>query len=238
MKHLFLLFVVTSMLAGNFAFAEDPLTGSVELAVSSRSGNTDTAKYFLDIELRKKVLESSTIVGKAHGTYGTTKEVVSEENWFAGFQYDYDITSAVYGFSAESIERNELKGLVLRSVNDIGLGYRVIDEDDRKLVVQWAFGYVDEDRLQADDKEFTTSTFYTRFKWDVTDMLSFEQTAKTSLNFDDTDKYLVEEKTSITTKLVKNISVRASYEIKFDSKPVAGFGRADRTFRTSIVAGF
>ncbi len=102
--------------------------GSVGLSTSLSSGNTDTRTTLLNADMARKTAASKTSV-LAYMNHGSAEGITSANRKGILGQYDYNITSRVYGYGRAGLESDKIKDLSSRTSLGMGLGYHVIDND-------------------------------------------------------------------------------------------------------------
>jgi putative salt-induced outer membrane protein len=183
------------------------------------------------------------------GLYGKNSGIVSAERWETRGQSNYTITSDLFAFGALRYEHDLFDGFQYQGSATTGVGYKLINTDDTKLLAQVGAGY---SRLRPEiiDKD-PTGLVVSRTPLDAegeaigTVGVDFSHafTKTTTL----TNKLLVEAGASntlltddlaLTVKMTDKLALSVGYGIKENSKPPPPLKKSDSTESVNLVFGF
>lgn len=119
--------------------------GSGGAALSATSGNTSSTSLLLNADAVRATAADKIILGAAIN-YGRSKiagvQTTTANKWALGGEYDYNLTTRIYGFGKLGLEGDKLIDLSRRIALTGGLGYKVIDTPDLAFDVLGGVGYV------------------------------------------------------------------------------------------------
>ncbi len=229
------------------AFAEETKsgwTGEGALSAGQTSGNTDTR----DIGLGLKLAKTSgpwVFGGEAAVDYGEIDGVESKNRIYGGLNVDREINDRLFGFGKITHERDEFTGFDSRSFLGAGLGYHVLTGEQTKWTVRGGPGvkYDEVKPIIVEGEATIPADTLTSFSVFAGSEFSHAFNDSVTLS-NSTGVMYAEESTQIsnilavTSKFSDALSGRASYEVRHDTNPPAGFEETDTATRLSLVYGF
>ncbi len=222
----------------SYAQEESPWKGNLEFSYLETSGNTN-AETFVTAGKVERTFAASKLSGEMRALYGKNEGVTSDKSWLGVLKYDRNITERTYGFFSETVERNTLKGIEIRSIALAGLGHYFIKTPADALRGEIGLGYIRENPVAPlADRGYPTARLFGGYSHSFTEKTRFEQTAEYTPNLKDGDDYFVNEESAFITNLMGNLAFRVSYAVLYDNQPPAGFGKYDRLFKTALLYTF
>ncbi|TAJ98409.1 MAG: DUF481 domain-containing protein [Candidatus Manganitrophaceae bacterium] len=215
-----------------------PWKGNLELSYLNTSGNTHS-ETFVAAGKAERTFAVSKLSGEIKAIYGEKDNVASDKSWMGILKYDRNITEYTYGFLSESVERNTLKGIEIRSITLAGLGHYFIKTPSDTLKGEVGLGYTRENPISPfDDRGFPTARLFGGYVHSFTDKTRFEQTVEYTPNLKEAKDYLINEESAFITNLMGNLAFKVSYAVLYDNLPPPGFGKYDRLFKTALLYTF
>lgn len=261
--HKLALFTVTALLPAATllpasAWAEDApqkgaegWDGSVELAASNATGNTQNSvlgarfearriygRYTNDVEAGINYAESTTVDDD-----GDELDSVTQNNWFGEYKLNIHAADRTFYYGRARYEQDEFSGFESRAFLGAGVGHTVVDDDAMKWSVSAGPGvqytmYEEPDPITADfEDSITELAVYagSEFDWVIRDNVSFEN--DTDITWTDANTTAANT-ASLKTKLTESLSSRLSYMVKHETDPPTGRESTDTQLSASIVYGF
>ncbi len=230
--------MIGSSYAEEMAPQTSPWKGNLELSYLNTSGNTHS-ETFVAAGKVEHAFENSKLSLDARAIYGKKDEVTSDKSWIGTLKYDYNVTERTYAYLSETLERNTLKGITLRSTSTIGLGHYFIKTSTDSLRGELGFGYTRENQVDpSPDRGFPTARLFGGYGHAFTEKTRFEQTVEYLPDLKRGDNYLINEESSFITNLMGNLAFKISYAIFYNNLPPPGFKKEDRLFKNSLLYTF
>ena len=204
-------------------------SGSVELALSNTSGNTEKQDYALGSRLqwhKDKITDYLLL----RGAYGESAGVKSTENSFlhARHIYQYRPRLAVEGYvqaEQDTFARLEFRGLA-------GGGARYT------LGAYYSQERIDNDYPDGGTDNLWRASSYLILKYQATPNTALVSSTYYQPAFEDIDDYRLLEQAAMKVKLNDTLSLIVSADYRLDSKPPTGVEKRDVTYTTSFSLEF
>jgi putative salt-induced outer membrane protein len=220
-------------------------TGQGEAGGSLATGNTEESGVTLGLNLAKETIYrrhriTALIDAKTAGGVQTT------ERYAVGYQGDYKITDRVYSNLLAGWERDPFAGIEQRFSESMGVGYRflpggrmTLDADIGVAARQtwYSDGALNDLGQTVEGGEDSTLglRFGGRYEWRIGPDSLLTQTASAYL---DSRGESLESATALTTKLIGQLSWRASLNLRYESDPPPPRKTTDTLTRFSLVYAF
>jgi putative salt-induced outer membrane protein len=214
-----------------------PWSNKTELSVVSTNGNTKSTsasgKNTYTHDWNKASLE---LIGG--GLSASDNEGTTAEQFYASEKGAYKITERNYAFERFAWDKDRFAGYSNRYDSSVGLGRELIKTDRDLLVTELGGGYVSEERIHADDKNYGAGRVYGKFEHKISPTSEFIQTVEYIPNLKDGDDFRVNTESSIQAAISTHFSLKTTYLWKHVSAPPVGFGRNDTSLTVALVASY
>ena len=219
--------------------APDLWSGEVTAGVAKSGGNTDTLEAKAGFAALRKT-EGDELKLKGTGDYSETDGEEDAEAWAASARYGFDIFDGKwYNFYSLEADHDKFAAIDYRIVPSIGLGYRVVDNEEWKLTLDAAAGY--EYTEYNDGTENTEEPILIgRSIFEKTFLGGSKLSNETAYypTLDDFGQYRIKSETSFTNPLGDSLSLRLSFVVDYNSEPPEGIDKTDTQLISSLVYSF
>ncbi|MGE9294947.1 MAG: DUF481 domain-containing protein [Puniceicoccales bacterium] len=144
-------------------------------------------------------------------------ETKNLDKYGANIGYDFDINEWMFLNSDLGYLRNQVKDIRHEVNLDLGIGFRIINEDDMKLNVIPAYTLQYKDALGVSQKWYNLATIKEDFTYQFSEIVRFEQNASASIAPADTSQYQYMASAALISKLADWIDASITYQLTFDN---------------------
>ena len=208
--------------------------GVASVAASAQRGNTDTdeADYSLESVWRSK-RDRYTL--RYNGENDKTNGETTVEQWYAQGKYDYFFDGPVYGGIQASAEHDKFTDLDLRYLIGPYIGRQFYEAPVFTLSAEVGASYVDEDFIEAEDKEYAAGNWAvnassnylggdSRLYLDHRGIVSME----------DASDYILNTIFGLAFPLLWDFEAAAEVQLDYDNGAVEGVDELDQTYRFRV----
>ena len=173
--------------------------------------------------------------------YGKSDGVKDKDRLYLGYQLSRWFTDRVYGFVNASYEKDKFQTYDYRTYFGPGIGYKVIDQDKMKWLVEagagWRRDAFDAGILKNNKKkrDYFALRGASRFSYKFNDSVKFTNDSSVIWTKDNTE---FKNDANITAKLMGNLSARFGILVEHDTDPPLGTKKTDTTTRLAVVYSF
>lgn len=236
------LFVVLVMATGAWAeeqAEEKPWSDQAELSYIETGGNTDvrtlSAKNLLKYKFTEK-LEGSWELGTLYGESDGEKNA---ERYFTELRLDYSFKERLYTYAIGGWLKDEFAGFDARYYLGPGMGYKFLTGPKHLLLGEAGLNYVREEYTDNTDEDYIEGRAFTKYQYAFTKKNKFSQSLEFLYNFEDSENYKVNSVTALVSALNSYLSMKASYEIKYNNRPVPStLDKTDTVLGIALVVNF
>lgn len=171
----------------------------------------------------------------AAGIYSKDETTVIAENYRAGYKADRKLDGQNYLFLALSWEQNEFAGYDQRTSEAIGYGRRMFDTDTQRLDLEVGLGARQTELVDGSDRDETIGRLALSYFWDFGEHSDFSH--QMALETGDFNTYF-ESVTSVSSQLIGELDLVASYTVKRNSTVPAGREKMDTYTTISVRYNF
>ena len=222
------------------AYAEEKKwADEAELSFVSTGGNTEL------ISLSGKNLLKYTFTEKLLGTwrvgalYGEDDNVKTAERYFTDLRLNYSFSDRIYLFGIAGWLQDKFTGIESRYYIGPGAGYAFFTGPKHFLNAEAGLNFVSEDYINDTEEDFLEGRLYGLYEYLFSKKNKFSQSLEFLHDFDDSDNYRINSETAFITALSDYLSLKTSYEIKHDNKPVpATLKETDTILSVTLVVNF
>ena len=237
-RFLVVLFVIFAMATGLYA-EEKRLSDEAELSFVDTGGNTDVKSLSFKNLLKYKFTEKLNGAWKVGALYGESDGETNAESYFTELRLDYLFTDRLYSFALAGWEKDEFAGINSRYYLGPGAGYKFLLGPKHFLSGEAGLNYVNEEYTDDTDRNYLGGRVFAQYEYAFTEKNKFSQSLEFLYDFDDSENYNVNSETAIISALSDYLSLKASYQIKYDNKPVPStLEETDTILAITLVANF
>lgn len=142
-------------------------------------------------------------------------------------EYKYFLADNFGLFARDGLRTDLISGLQFRNVLDLGVTFKVLDQDDVKLGFDVSGNFTYEDLVSNTGTTYGGAKVAMDYFLKLADAVTLKLYADISLNFDDTADWLSTIRATIKNTLAQGISVGLIIENNYDNKPSTGFKNND-----------
>jgi putative salt-induced outer membrane protein len=239
MRLLTALLVVFAMITGAVHAEEKPWSDQAELSYVETGGNTDvrtiSAKNLLKYKFTEK-LEGSWELGTLYGESDGEKNA---ERYFTELRLDYSFKVRLYTYAIGGWLKDEFAGFDARYYIGPGMGYKFLTGPKHLLLGEAGVNYVREEYTDDTDEDYVEGRAFTKYQYAFTEKNKFSQSLEFLYNFENSKNYKVNSVTALVSALNSYLSMKASYEIKYNNLPVPStLDKTDTMLGIALVINF
>jgi putative salt-induced outer membrane protein len=213
----------------------DGWSGEGALGGSMSSGNTDEFGVSASLGLDKRTTRWEHDL-RLSFDYLETNGAVQRERVYAGYTGRFDLSGdAFFSFGLLSFERDRFSGIDYRLTGSLGLGYRLVQNDDFSWTVEGGPAFRQTGFTDGVETGRLDLLGRTDLEWKPSSTLTLTQAAGGLLSGGNSSLF---SKSAATAKLGGTLSARLSVDVLYESEPPAGRDTTDIISRASIVYGF
>ncbi len=229
------LLTVLILYPGLAAAAEGKLSDQAELSFVETTGNTETvslaAKNVLKYQFSEKLL----------GTWSVglllveADQVTTAEQYSTRIRLDYIISERFYTFADTGWFQDEPAGVDSRIDLGAGAGYKFLTGPDHEMLGEAGLIQTSEEFTDGTDNDYLGSRLFGRYAYNFNEKSQFSQSLEYLQDFDDTDNYIFNSETALTTVMSDVLSFKTSYVVNYDNVPPPGSEDTDTKLSATLV---
>ncbi len=228
---------------GLLSWAQEPITGEIELGLISTSGNTETnslkSKLAVtqDLENWKNNYRIDTLFKEEEvDNNGVKQTQTSAERYFVSAQGDYKLNDKhaalfVYG----SYENDRFAGFAQQDSVAVGFADQIFANENAFLNYNAGPGYFYTEDNDGKTQEGGIIRLALDYQLTLSETAKFKQLLSTEAAVESDDNTKSKSETSIAATLMGNLSLKASYNIIHNSHVPDGIEKTDTTTSLSIL---
>lgn len=198
------------------------------------SGNTDSFGITVGANLKRTGPKLSHQI-RLRGDYQESDGRTSREYLNAAYQGDWAINDRHYALGILEYERDVLAGFDHRTTSSLGLGWRVIREEDVKLSLEAGPAFRHEWYRTGGEQSHLAARSALTSSWQMNDKVKLSHNME--LVAEDTNNTL-RAITGLQAKLTSRISSQISYDLRYQDRPLFGKEDADTITRIGLTYDF
>jgi putative salt-induced outer membrane protein len=218
-KFFMVLLVVFAMVTAVFA-EEKKWADEGELSFVDTGGNTDVVSLSAKNLLKYTFSEELKGAWKLSALYGESEGVKNAERYATELRLDYLLTDQLFSALIAGWLKDEFAGIESRYYLGPAIGYKFLNGPRHFLVSEVGLNYVKEEYTDGTEKDYPEGRAFGQYQYAFTEKNRFSQSLEFLYDFEDSDNYRVNSETALISALSDYLSLKASYEIKYDNKPV------------------
>lgn len=226
-------------LADDAAESAPPPTwsGSAGLSYLATTGNSDTSTLGFDFDLKRVPqpwgLEFTASYLKSSDSGDTTAE-----RYGAVLRGDRKLSERWSVFLSGGAGKDRFAGFDFRGVLSAGANYKMLLGPKFLLDFDMGLTWTSEQRIAAEDLDYLGGVGALNFAWIPREGTTLSQKIKYFPNFDDASNWRLFSETAFQSAVAGPISIKLSYEVRYQNKPVPGFKETDTTAKAALVVSF
>jgi putative salt-induced outer membrane protein len=237
-KFVMVLLVVFSMVTAVFA-EEKKWADEAELSFVDTGGNTDVVSLSAKNLLRYTFTEELKGAWKLSALYGESDGVKNAESYATELRLDYLLTDQLFSALIAGWLEDEFAGIESRYYLGPAVGYKFFNGPRHFIVSEVGLNYVKEEYTDGTEKDYLEGRAFGQYQYAFTEKNRFSQSLEFLYDFEDSENYRVNSETALISALSDYLSLKASYEIKHDNKPVPStLKETDTILSVTLVINF
>jgi putative salt-induced outer membrane protein YdiY len=199
------------------------------------SGNTETSSSSVDAAFNRS-WQTWSVEGNAAGVSAAKRHRRTAENYNAQVRAKRKLRKRLQITLGLRWERNRFAGLDVRQSADVGVLWEIRETPGWKLRALGGLTLGREDP-RGDRPIVDSLGGLLQLSGDarVSDTASWDGQVTFFPDFADLDDYRVHGHIGLQAALSRHLGLRLGYDLKFDNRPVAGFGTTDTATTASLV---
>lgn len=196
---------------------------------------------------------SESYSAKTNNTYSLGKDVYkifgrflrstaggteSAKSWEAGVRYERVLNDYFNLFVGHKAESDVYSGYIQRDSQDLGTKYFIHQSDEYTWVAELGYRYSTTYQTTGIKNYDSYGRLYTEIRKSISPSVQLRYWAEYLPNFTNAEAYLANTEASLSVMLSEVFSLKLSYLMQYQNKPVAAGKYVDTTYTTSLVAKF
>jgi len=212
-------------------------SGEIDISAGTQTGNdpTDSVDAAVKISYVPEPWEHTAAV---KFDLAQDSERVTTDRLVVDYTPRYNITDRFFIGGYNEFVRDHDDGFKWTSVEAVGPGYRIFNNDTVKLTVSAGPGLRQRQEKDRDGGRLQNDPIgigRVQFSWQITDRA---QMSNNAVVFGDEESVVTRNTTAFTLKFLDNVAGRLSYEVRNNSNPPEDTKSLDTEAKASIVYGF
>ncbi len=242
--------IIAASLIFIFAFTSLPFAGELvyiegvddraEVSYASTNGNTDTMTISGKIKTTRYI-EEFKITAKGAILRTESSGIETEDKLKFEILAERDLAGRLFIFGSFSYLRDTFAGYDYRIFAGPGLGYTVIDTEERlfQALTSVLYNYDNYSIGPTSSDENVSLKITGKYSQHLTERISFKEILDYTASLEDMNRYFIDSETKFEMKLDDTFSLALSYIINYQNKPPSSvIKKTDTTIFTSIIADF
>ncbi len=219
-------------------------SGKGQIGAFQSSGNTDSVGVSAQLELEREGIDwehNLRVAADFRRSNGQTQR----EQFLAVYEPRYQISDRLFAYALAQFDRDRFQGFSGRYAVSGGLGYRVIDGDDLRLLVKAGPAWRRTEFVNGGSESSFGALAGLDFDWTIADKIKLTQDANavataggSALAIIDSNNTSLTLVTGLESGISNSLTARISYTVEYDSNPPAGAVSTDTLTRFTLIYGF
>ena len=237
-RFLTVLLIVFALAPGSRA-EENKWSDEAELSFVDTGGNTQVTTLSAKNLLKYRFTNKLQGAWKLGAVYGESDGEKNAESYFTELRLDYQFTKRLYYYATGGWMQDEFAGIDSRYYAGPGVGYKFLSGPKHFLAGEVGLNYVWEEYVDGTDKDYLGGRAFAKYEYAFTEKNRFSQSVEYLYDFDDSENYNVNSETAVISALSDNLSLKASYVIKYDNQPIPEtLEETDTILAVTLVVNF
>lgn len=229
----------STLFAGELVYIEG-VDDRAEVSYASTNGNTDTMMISGKIKTTRYI-EEFKITARGAILRTESNGIETEDKLKFEIWAERDLTDRLFVLGSFSYFRDTFAGFDYRIFAGPGLGYTIIDTEERLLqaLASVLYNYDNYSTGPTASDENASLKATVKYSQHLTERISFKEILDYTASLEDMNRYYIDSETRFEMKLDDTFSIALSYIINYQNKPPAStIEKTDTTLFTSIIADF
>lgn len=210
---------------------EQSWEATAELGFVMTGGNSDTET------LNAKFNAATSYTDWKHSLHlealnSSSNNVSSAEKYFVEAQSDRKISERAYALGVLTWEKDRFSGYGHQTSIALGLGYKVLNENDMELDLELAPGYRVIEDNNGNNEEDGIIRLSEVFSWNLSETSKLDQFLKSEMGDSNT---ITRFGISLTSQVQEALSMKVGYNLKHSSDVPTGAKKTDRETSITLV---
>ena len=219
----------------------DYWSGSVEVALNGKSGNTDTSSLLTKVGALRDTGDTRLSLSASADREEEDDETTAEE-YLGNARYEDDVTSRLFWFAQQELEKDEFEEIDLRSRTLVGPGYFLARRDRLTFKVRTGAGYQHEKYTTGGDSGemiFSAGWDYAQLVGDWL-KLTHDFTIYPEITNSPSDNFIFESALGVEVPIANSDTwhLRAGLDHEYNNNPEPGVEELDTTYNLGISRNF
>jgi putative salt-induced outer membrane protein len=209
-------------------------SGEGEIGASLTTGTSKNKTLALGIGLTRDGLDWRHKIN-AIANYQRSNNVTTADRYLASYEANYKFTPRLYAFGLLQWEQDKFSGYNSRYTEALGVGYTLVDTAQFNWVVSGGPALRQTKLITHRSESDTSARANTVFLWNISPTTVFSEDLGMYVGGSDNTYYST---TALTTKIMGNISARASFNVISESNPPPTIQKTSTITRFTLVYSF
>lgn len=239
-RQLFGIILVITIMAALPVFAGDkPIKNEAELSYLETKGNTETISFNAKNTLTWAVNDKMNVIWQLAGLYSESDKTKNGEKYSTELRGDYLLTEKFYSSFIGGALKDEFAGVDAKYYVGPACGYKILNGPNHTFITEAGVDYVMEEYVDETDEDFFQGRVLARYEFAFQKKNKFFQTVEYLINFEESDDYQVKSETAVVYSFNDSVSLKTSYEVKYDHLPVPEtLDDTDTTLSTTLIVNY
>jgi putative salt-induced outer membrane protein len=215
--------------------AKTAFTG--DLGFVSATGNTQLST----LSVGERVVHTAgrwSLAQLADFVRGETDHIESANSLRVAGRVDYALNPRLSAFGGVAFERNTFAGFKRRTDEIAGVRWKAIVAPRDSLSVDAGGVLTQQTDVDGTSNSFPAARAAAAYKHIFTKSAYFAQAVEYVPNLETGGAYRLNSESAVVAPLSAHIGIKASYAIRYDSRPPATFGTTDRVLTTGVQVSY
>lgn len=210
-----------------------------EFSFVQTGGNTEVTTLSLKNLLTYRVSRPLSLSWKVEALNSIKSGTQTAERYLTELRGDYLVTQRMYGIASTSWLRDRFAGIDAHYDGSLGVGYRFLEGPRHTLIGEAGLNYTYEQYINNTSDDYPASRLFGKYQFAITERNILSQSLEYLQDLELIRGQVLNSETALTAALTNIFSLKASYTVRFHSKPVpATLKKTDTTLAMALVATF
>jgi putative salt-induced outer membrane protein len=214
-------------------------TDEAELSFVDTGGNTDLMSLSAKNLLTYTFDENLSGMWKLSALYGESDGVKNAERYATEIRLEYLVTEQLFSSIMAGWLKDEFSGIYSRYYLGPGVGYKFLAGPKHFLEGELGVNYVTDEYTDDTEADYMQGRAFGKYEYAFTKKNKFSQSVEFLYDFEESENYNINSETALISALSDYLSLKATYEIKYDNEPVpATLEETDTILSITLVVTF
>lgn len=210
-----------------------------QLSFVDTGGNTEVTSLAGKNLLKYKFTEDFQASWALSALYGRSNGEKTAERYATELRADYNFSSQMYGYGIAGWMKDKFAGFDSRYYVGPGVGYKFFTGPKHFLLGEVGVNYTSDDYTDDTSDSYAEGRLFGKYEYAFTEKNRFSQSLEFLQDISDSDNYKIRSETAVISALSDYLSLKASYYIHFNNRPVPStLDDTDTILAVSLVVNF